>query len=96
MNLTCYWQKLIFLGEISTWKKVDIFLKNINFVLETHTIAQMKGILILIKSYKNTLARNEYLTLFWCSKDVPHTYIPTDKQCPFVRALYNQGGRCVA
>ena len=41
---------------------------NINFALETRAIAQMKGLLILIKIYKNTFVKNEYLTLFWVPK----------------------------
>ena len=39
--------------------------ENINFVLETREIAQIQGLFILIKSYKNTIVKNEYFTLFW-------------------------------
>ena len=39
--------------------------KNINFLLETRAIAQMKGLLILIKSYIKHICQNQYLTLFW-------------------------------
>ena len=46
---------------------MNFFEKNINFVQETHAIAQTKCILILIK---NTFVINEYLTLFWCPEDV--------------------------
>ena len=39
--------------------------ENINFMLETRAISQMKFLLILIESYKNTFAKNQYLILFW-------------------------------
>ena len=44
--------------------------ENVNFVLETRAIAQMKGLLILIKSYENTFVKNEYLTIFWVPKGI--------------------------
>ena len=37
--------------DIENYRKISNY-ENINFVLETRAIAQMKGILILIKSYK--------------------------------------------
>ena len=54
--------------------------ENINFVLETRAIAQMKRTFILIKSYKNTFVKKDYLTLFWG---------PRGKIDPEIGPIYN-------
>ena len=42
--------------DIENYRKISNY-ENINFVLETRAIAQMKGILILIKSYKRHICQ---------------------------------------
>ena len=50
--------------DIENYRKISKY-ENINFAVETHAIAQMKVLLILIKSYKRHICqKNDILSSF--------------------------------